>query len=182
MKLSRIAFFSLFLTACTLKNTDFVLPERVDFQGKSYEKVTHNAIDEMQQSLYLPADSAQDPENWHKGILFFLDQNVKNITLNERVLSRQNAYEKQNGTLAKVKVEGNELRSEVIYPPTERFNDVLLEVSRGREMQCGYGQIQVSEKQAVKNAKNFANLTAYTQKITQLALALSQLAWQIECK
>lgn len=53
---------SLFLSACSITQSQFKLPEQIDFQGKSYQKVTHNQIDEMQQLLYLPSQSEKNPE------------------------------------------------------------------------------------------------------------------------
>lgn len=175
------AIFSLFLTACQLKNSQFDLPDEVTFQHQRFEKVTHNQIDDMQQLLYLPAGSDKNPDNWQKGILLFVDKNSKDITLFERATLRTNAFAKQEDTQAKVEVIHNELQSEVLYPPTERFNDVQLEVSRGRELQCGYAQMQFSDKRsAFANKKQ--NLTAYQQALSQLAIEFSQLAWQIDCK
>ncbi|AIZ78966.1 hypothetical protein [Actinobacillus equuli] len=176
-----LAGFSLFLTACSLTQKQFDLPEKVDFQGKSYVKVTDNRIDEMRQLLYLPADGTQDPEHWNSGILFFLDQNSQGKTLQQRVALRQAAFVQQNNTQSKVSIEQQELRSEVIYPPTERFNDVLLEVSRGKDLQCGYGQIQYSDKRAVV-AKKWQNSTAYQASLVQLAQQLAAMPWLITCK
>lgn len=175
------AIFSLFLTACQLKNSQFDLPDEVTFQQQRFEKVTHNQIDDMQQLLYLPAGSAKNPDNWQKGILLFVDKNSKEMSLAERALLRQNTFSQQEDTQANVVIIKDELRSEVLYPPTERFNDVQLEVSRGRELQCGYAQMQFSDKRsAFANKKQ--NLTAYQQALSQLAIEFSQLAWQITCK
>ncbi|MDD6909716.1 ABC transporter ATPase [Actinobacillus minor] len=179
--LLKIAFLSLFLTACQLTEPQFSVPKSIKFQGKTFEKVTHNQIDEMQQLLYLPDDEAKDPNHWNKGILLFLDKNSKNITLADRVALRQNSFNKQKETKAKVEIVGQELKSEVLYPPTERFNDVLLEVSRGRTLQCGYGQMQYSDKRLI-SAKEKQNLTAYQPELARLALVFSQLAWQISCE
>lgn len=175
------ALFSLFLTACQLKTAQFTLPDEVTFQHQRFEKVTHSQLDEMQQLLYLPAGSTKNPDDWQKGILLFVDKNSKGMSLAERASLRQNAFAQQTDTQAKVVVTQNELRSEVLYPPTERFNDVQLEVSRGRELQCGYAQMQFSDKRlAFANKKQ--NLTAYQQALSQLAVEFSQLAWQINCQ
>lgn len=175
------AGFSLFLTACSLTQKQFDLPGKVDFQGKSYVKVTDNRIDEMRQLLYLPSEGKQDPEHWNKGILFFLDQNSQRKTLQQRVALRQAAFAKLSNTQSSVNIEQNELRSQVIYPPTERFNDVLFEVSRGRDLLCGYGQIQYSDKRPVI-AKKRQNLTAYQESLIQLAQQLAAMPWLITCK
>lgn len=175
------AFFSFFLTACQLKTSKFNLPDEVTFQHQRFDKVTHNQIDDMQQLLYLPADSSKDPENWQKGILLFVDKNSKGMSLSERAKLRQNSFAQQKDTKAKIEIIKGELRSEVIYPPTERFADVQLEVSRGRELQCGYAQIQFSDKRSV-SANKKQNLTAYQHMLSQLAIEFSQLAWQINCK
>lgn len=176
-----LAGLSLFLTACSLTQKQFDLPEKVDFQGKSYVKVTDNRIDEMRQLLYLPSDGKKDPEHWNTGILFFLDQNSQGNTLQQRVELRQAAFAQQNNTQSKIRIENQELRSEVIYPPTERFNDVLLEVSRGRNLQCGYGQIQYSDKRSVLTKKE-RNSTAYQASLLQLAQQLAAMPWLVSCK
>lgn len=176
-----LASFSLFLTACNITPKQFSLPDKVNFQGKAYVKVTDNRIDEMRQLLYLPAESSRDPEHWNKGILFFLDQNSQGKSLLQRVTLRQKAFATQSGTLSKVYIENQELRSQVMYPPTDRFNDVLLEVSRGRNLQCGYGQIQYSDKRPVL-AKKLQNVTTYQTSLVQLAQQLAVMPWLITCK
>lgn len=172
---------SLFLSACSITQSQFKLPEQIDFQGKSYQKVTHNQIDEMQQLLYLPSQSEKNPENWQQGILLFLDKNAANKSLEERLTLRQNAFAKQSRTKANLVIEQNELRSQVIYPPTERFPDVLLEVSRGRHLTCGFGQMQFSDKRSVP-AKNLQNLSSYQGSLRELAQQFAKLAWQISCQ
>ena len=172
------ALFSLFLTACQFKTGGFDLPDAVTFQKQRFEKVTQNQIDEMQQLLYLPVEGAKNPENWQKGILIFVD---KGMSLADRASLRQNAFAQQVDTQAKVEVAQNELRSEVLYPPTERFNDVQLEVSRGRDLQCGYAQMQFSDKRSAFANKS-QNLTAYQQALSELALEFSRLAWQVNCQ
>lgn len=175
------AILSLFLTACQLKTDGFNLPDAVTFQKQRFEKVTQNQIDEMQQLLYLPAEGTKNPENWQKGILIFVDKNSKRMSLADRASLRQNAFARQADTQAKVEVVQNELRSEVLYPPTERFNDVQLEVSRGRDLQCGYAQMQFSDKRSAF-AKKSQNLTAYQQVLSELAIEFSRLAWQVNCQ
>lgn len=172
---------SLFLSACSITQSQFKLPEQIDFQGKSYQKVTHNQIDEMQQLLYLPSQSEKNPENWQQGILLFLDKNAANKSLEERLTLRQNAFAKQSRTKANLVIEQNELRSQVIYPPTVRFPDVLLEVSRGRNLTCGFGQMQFSDKRSVP-AKNLQNLSSYQGSLRELAQQFAKLAWQIGCQ
>lgn len=171
---------SLFLSACSITQSQFKLPEQIDFQGKSYQKVTHNQIDEMQQLLYLPSQSEKNPENWQQGILLFLDKNAANKSLEERLTLRQNAFAKQSRTKANLVIEQNELRSQVIYPPTARFPDVLLEVSRGRHLTCGFGQMQFSDKRSVPT-NNLQSLSVYQGSLRELAQQFAKLAWQIGC-
>ncbi|OOR99275.1 ABC transporter ATPase [Haemophilus paracuniculus] len=181
MKSLKIAVLSLVLTACVSKSPQFALPEQVNFDGQTFVKATDNQISEMQQLLYLPQSSEQNPNNWQKGILFFLDKNSQQKSLTERIALREKAFKKQTDTLANVEIVGNELRSEVVYPPTERFNDVQLEVSRGRDLACGFGQMQFSDKRSV-SAKKSPNLTAYQSQVAKLAQQFAELPWQIECK
>lgn len=178
-KLSAV-LLTFLLSACVTKTAQFYLPEQVEFDGKSYVKVTHNHIDAMQQSLYLERESSRDSENWQKGILLFLDTNPK-MGLAERTALRQKAFAKQKETVAKVELVGQELQSQVIYPPTERFQNYQLEVTRGRPSQCGFSQMQFSDKRSV-SAKNSQNLTAYQQDLSKLTQQFAQLAWQIACK
>lgn len=180
MRFLIFAFFSFFLTACQLGQKQFNLPESVNFQGKRYEKVTHNQIDEMQSLLYLPAQSAKDPENWQQGILLFVDKNSQGKTLAERVTLRQKSFNEAEA-LHSVNIVQNELKSEVIYPPTARFNDVLLEVSRGKDSACGYSQMQFSDKRSI-SAGISPNLKSYMADLTALADQFSQLPWQIRCQ
>lgn len=169
------------LTGCVTQTSSFLVPEKITFQGNTFERVTHSQIDDMQQMLYLPSGTTQDPDNWQKGVLIFLDKNSQGKTLSERAMLRQTAFAQQEKTIAKVEILGNELQSKVIYPPTERFNDVQLEVSRGRDLACGFGQIQFSDKRSV-SAKKMQNLANYQASLMTLALQFSQLAWQIGCR
>lgn len=180
MRFAYFAIFSFILTACVTKVPQFSVPEWVTFEGKTFEKVTHNQIDEMQQLLYLPMDSAKNTESWTKGILLFLDKNSNNVTLLQRAEIRKQAYEKQKYTLATVEIKGQELQSQVIYPPTERFNDVQLEVTRGREELCGYSQMQYADKRS-NFAKELPDLTAYQSEISKLAEKFNRLAWLVRC-
>lgn len=175
----------LLIAGCVSQSDRFSVPEKVDFQGQTYIKVTENQLDEMQHLLYLPESGEKNPENWEKGILFFLDKNSKNQTPEQRAAFRQTSFAKYKYVIAEFKIEQNELQSSVIYPPTERFNNVMLEVTRGRDLGCGYGQIQFSEKRSLNKtefAKKSKNLTAYSEAITKLALEFNQLAWLVECR
>ncbi|AHG79774.1 ABC transporter ATPase [Mannheimia varigena] len=175
----------LIMVGCASQSSQFAVPEKVDFQGQIYTKVTANQLDEMQHLLYLPEIGTKNPENWDKGILFFLDKNSKNQTLEQRAVFRQSSFAKQQDVIANFKIKQNELQSSVIYPPTERFNNVMLEVTRGRNLDCGYGQIQFSDKRSLNKtelAKKSKNLTAYNQAIAQLAFEFNQLAWLVECR
>ena len=111
----------------------------------------------------------------------FTDKNSQKKSLADRVELRQQTFAKQPDTKAEVAVVGDELQSQVLYPPTERFNDYQLEVTRGRNSQCGYSQMQFSDKRSV-STKNVQNQTAYLNELRQMTLQFSQLAWQIECK
>ena len=168
------------LSGCVVKQPQFSVPDKVNFKGTTFERVTHNQIDEMQQMLYLPAQGTKNPDDWQQGILVFLDQNSQGKTLQQRAELRQQSYQKQQETQAKVAIMGNELQSQVIYPPTERFHDVLLEVSRGRDLTCGFGQMQFADKRV--DQSRILRLSTYQHQLSQLALEFSQLPWQIECK
>ena len=181
MRFAKFAIFPFFLTACQLGTQQFELPEQVEFQGQSYVKVTDTRIDEMRHLLYLPADGVKNPEQWNKGILLFLDKNSQNKTLQDRVNLRKAAFAEQAGTQAEVAVIGNELRSGVIYPPTERFQNVQLEVSRGRNLQCGYGQIQFADKRS-DFAPNLQKTAVYQPSLVELSKQFAWLPWQIGCK
>lgn len=181
----QILFAPMFLLAgCVSQAPQFSVPEKVSFQEQTYVKVTANQIDEMQHLLYLPENGGRNPEQWDKGILFFLDKNSVGQTLEQRLAFRQSSFVKQPDIVTQFGIEQNELQSSVIYPPTERFQNVMLEVTRGRNLDCGYAQIQFSDKRALKNtkiAKKSANLTAYTKEIADLAVAFNQMPWQIQC-
>ncbi|WP_373611465.1 ABC transporter ATPase [Mannheimia sp. E30BD] len=175
----------LIMAGCVSQHKPFSVPEKVNFQGQTYVKVTANQLDEMQHLLYLPEIGEKNPENWEKGILFFLDKNSNKQTLEQRAAFRQSSFNKQQNVLADINIQNSELQSQVIYPPTERFNNVMLEVTRGRNLNCGYGQIQFSDKRWLNKAefaKKSKKLTAYNQAMVQLALEFNQLAWLVECR
>ncbi|HGO5815463.1 TPA: ABC transporter ATPase [Mannheimia haemolytica] len=178
-----ITLVALSLAGCVSQSPQFAVPDAIHFGQDTFVKVTHSQIDEMQHLLYLPEKSEKNPENWQKGILFFLDKNSKNQTLEQRAAFRQASFAKKPELEAKVEIQQNELHSSVIYPPTERFNNVMLEVTRGRNLACGYGQIQFADKREVGKtvAKKSPNLTAYSQEIAKLSLELNQLGWQVQC-
>lgn len=177
-------FTLLILNACSSRVTQFSVPKKVEFQGENYVKVTDNQLDEMQHLLYLPENSRKNAEDWDKGILFFFDKNSKSQSLEQRLAFRQSSFAKQPTAESEFAILHNELQSKIIYPPTERFQNVMLEVTRGRNLSCGYGQIQISDKRAInpKIAKKSENLTAYTDEMVKLALAFNQMPWQIECR
>lgn len=183
--MSKIRLFFLWsvaigLVGCAVRSPMFVLPEKIAFQQKIFERVTHNQLDTMQQALYLPQNSAQNPENWQQGLLLFTEQPAQ-MTLEQRVTLRQASFAKQAETQAAVRIAQNELKSEVIYPPTERFNNVQLEVTRGKEGHCGYEQMQFADNRSVL-AKKSQNLTAYQAELQQLSAQFERLAWQIQCQ
>ncbi|MBV6541255.1 ABC transporter ATPase [Ursidibacter maritimus] len=171
----KIAVLALSLSACSLPNKRFSLPDSVMFKGVEYQQVTHNQLDEMQQSLYLPVNSSKNPDDWQKGFLFFLDKNPQQRTLQQRLALREKSFANQANTQANLAITQDELRTEVIYPPTERFQNQQLEVSRGRDSQCGFSQMQFSDKRAV-SAKNLQ------ADLAELAIAFSKLPWLVECK
>lgn len=184
-KLFTLVIFSAFLTACVNRIADFRLPDRVNFDGKIYQKITDNQLDEMRQLLYLPSDSAKDPENWQQGILFFLDKNSAYKSLEDRLTLREETFDHQSDLYRKLVIENGELRSQIIYPPTDRFDNVQLELSRGRNLPCGFGQIQFSSKRSVKTknlTKNSVDLTAYQPEMAQLTEKFILFPWLIECK
>ncbi|WP_301098253.1 ABC transporter ATPase [Otariodibacter sp.] len=171
----------LFIAGCTSHLAEFSLPKEIKFQDKTFQQVTNNKLDEMQQSLYLESHSAKDPDNWQEGFLLFLDKNSDGKTLQDRLTLRQNIFQQQDKTIASLKIEQGELRSQIIYPPTERFNDIQLEVSRGQNSQCGYSQMQFSNKRSV-TGNNLQNLAMYQTELISLAEQLSVMPWIIECK
>lgn len=176
-----ILFGVVLLTGCTIQSPQFSAPEKIAFQNQTFERVTHTQLDEMQQMLYLPSEGNKDPENWDKGLLIFLDKNSQERTLEERAELRRKAFAQQVQTQAKVEIKNQELHSQVIYPPTERFKNVQIEVSRGKDFACGFGQIQLADKRSVSR-KNLQNLQQFQPLATQLSQQLAQLAWQIECQ
>lgn len=75
---------TLMIVGCVSQRDPFSVPEKLDFQGQTYVKVTVNQLDEMQHLLYLPEAGEKNTAQWEKGILFFLDKNSKNQTLEQR--------------------------------------------------------------------------------------------------
>lgn len=173
---------ALFFTACTTRLPELVFPNHLNFQGKTYQKVTDNRLDEMRQSLYLASDSEKNPEDWQQGFLLFSDQNSAGQTLEQRVAFRKETAVNLPETYVAYQVEQNELRSQAIYLPTERFKNVQLEVTRGRNLACGYGQMQFAQKK-YKIAKSCENSTrCYQAELQNLMNKFNQLAWQMECR
>lgn len=170
---------ALLLSGCVSSPTQFAVPDKIRFQQTTFEPASHSQIDEMQQWLYLPSGTAKDPDNWQKGLLIFVDRNSAGKSLQERASRRKAHFTKQE-SLAQVEIVGQELQSQVIYPPTERFQNVQLEVSRGRDLACGFAQMQFADKRSV-SAKNLQNLAAFQPLVVKLATEFSQLAWQIGC-
>lgn len=173
--------FVLFLSACMTQTASFSVPEKVFFQNKVFEKITHSELGEMQQMLYLPSGTAQDPDAWQQGVLIFLDRNSQGRTLAERMALRQSNFAAQDGTLANVKIQGEELQSQVIYPPTAHLTNVQLEVSRGREGICGFSQMQFADKRSV-SSKKIPKLESYQPILADLMQQFEKLDWQILCR
>lgn len=172
--------FSLMACQSPPKN-QFTFPSKIDFQGKQYIQANISQIDGMQQRLYLTQASGENKENWQQGLLLFVDQNQPTKSLAERLALRQGIFKAQPDTKAELALVENELYSQVIYPPTARFHNIQLEVSRGRNSDCGFSQIQFSDKRS-DFAKNWQKSTAYQQQLQQMASSLNQLPWLIECK
>lgn len=188
MKLKHIIFanYCVYLTACTNQvtqlPTEFQLPEKVNFKGEEFVLAKKSQIDEMQHILYLPKGKKADPEHWQQGILFFLDKNSKQQTLVERSTLRLHSFQQKAKVETNIEItQNNELRTDVIYPPTERYKNVQLDVARGRNLVCGFGEMQYSEKRS-DYAKNLQNLRSYRKDLMQLAIQFSKLNWQIQCK
>lgn len=179
--LRKIALLSGLLTGCSVQYGQFAVPTEVRFADKVFEIASDNRLDEMRQILYLPQGSAKNPDNWQQGFLIFLDRNAQGRTLAERQTLRQQSFAKQPHTQANVRLVGNELRSQVLYPPTERFHNYQLEVTRGREFACGFGQMQFADKRS-DFAKNQQQPTAYLRILEELAQSLAQLPWLMECR
>ncbi|WP_324681980.1 ABC transporter ATPase [Bibersteinia trehalosi] len=173
--------FVFLLAGCISHPAQFSTPEKIVFQNQIFERITHNQLDEMQQMLYLPKDSGQTPENWQQGVLLFLDKNTQARSLSARAKLRQQRFADQVNTQATVAINQQELQSQVIYPPTERWQNVQLEVTRGRDLDCGYGQMQFADKRSISD-KNLQNLAEFQPLLMQLAAQFAQLAWQIGCR
>lgn len=174
-------FCALFLSACVNQTASFSVPEKVLFQNKVFEKMTHSELGDMQQMLYLASGTAQNPDDWQQGVLIFLDRNTQGRTIAERMALRQASFAAQDGTLANVTIQGEELQSQVIYPPTARFANVQLEVSRGRESLCGFSQMQFADKRSVLGEKT-QELESYRPILANLMQQFEKLDWQILCR
>lgn len=168
-------------TACTSRLPEIHFPAQINFQGKTYQQVTDNRLGEMRQSLYLPSDSEKNPEDWQQGFLLFSDQNSAGQTLEQRLALRKETVVNLPETDIAYQVEQNELRSQAIYPPTEHFKNVQLEVTRGRNLACGYGQMQFADKRSVV-ANHLPNLTAYQQDLKRFTHEFNRFAWILECR
>lgn len=176
-----VILFSLLLTGCATQKS-FSFPERIDFQGKKYEKTRHNQIDKLEQLLYLPNKDDKNLENWQSAILIFLDRNIPIQPLQTRLMWRQQMYIKHPSIHIKLQIKQDELRSEILYPPNERQKNIQLEVTRGQNSNCGYGQVQFSDKRS-DFGNNLQNMLAsYQQELTKLAQQFAQLPWPIGCQ
>ncbi|HDL3378624.1 TPA: ABC transporter ATPase, partial [Mannheimia haemolytica] len=100
-----ITLVALSLAGCVSQSPQFAVPDAIRFGQDTFVKVTHSQIDEMQHLLYLPEKSEKNLENWQKGILFFLDKNSKNQTLEQRAAFRQASFAKKPELEAKVAIE-----------------------------------------------------------------------------
>lgn len=171
----------LLLTACS---TQLRFPDHLYYHNEKYQKVTDNRIDQMRQSLYLKSGSQETPDNWRTGILLFSDKNPENKTLEQRLASRKETMVYLPDTYVHYAIEPHyvdgqpELRSKIIYQPTEYFKFFQLEITRGRNLPCGYGQIQLADKRFAF-AQDQPN---YQQEIKLLASHFDALDWQLECR
>lgn len=178
-RLTFFALFSLFLTACSNQFSTFRIPEKIAFLDETFEKANHSQLDEMQQLLYLPSRSDKNPDNWAMGILIFLDSDKELKSLEERLALRK-SYVQMPETQMQIAVVGNELHSEIIYPPTERFQNIQLEATRGRNLACGFGQMQFAYK--LPKPKKGISLSQYQPKLSEIAHRFAALPWQIHCE
>lgn len=175
------------LTGCTNLTTgqqntpNFALPDKILFQDERFDLVQQTQLDEMKQALYLPNETDQNPNQWQKAILLLIDKNTNQRSLLERAKFRDQQYAKQSGVVYDINVSQNELKSLIAYPPNERENNVMLEVSRGRNSLCGFEQMQFADKRLAFLEKS-QKLGDYQSDLKRLALLFDDLAWQIECK
>ncbi|MBR0573459.1 MULTISPECIES: ABC transporter ATPase [Pasteurellaceae] len=190
LKFLIFANFCLYLTACVSYSSQqpqklsFNIPQSIKFDGQEYIKSNHSRLEGMEHIVYLPHNKKINTKNWQQAIFIFLDNIVEvrpAISLEERIHIRQNVYKSQHKILADLIINNAELQSKIISPPTEREHNILLEVSRGRNSQCGFGEIQYAIKR-LDFAKNLPNVTAYKKEIIKLADRFKQLDWQILCK
>lgn len=181
MDLIKASLLTLFLSACTFNTQDDYLPSTIDYDGQTFVQVTKNQIGKMQQFLYLPETDNKDPNNWQKGIIAFIDQSIPKKTLTERAQFRKAFFLKQKNILSRISVIKNELWSEIIYPPTDRSQNIQFEISQGKELECGYAQVQISEKLSASEIK-WQQLVVYNNFLEKLRLNLKNLPWFIQCK
>lgn len=167
----------LLLSGCQLSPSDFSVPTQITLQGEKYIQVSANQIDQMKHILYLPEKSKKDVEHWQQGILLFLDQNIHPQPLVQRRALRKAYYAKNPTIEATLTLKQDTLYSEVLYPPTDREQNYLLEVSKGKNLMCGFAQIQFSQKR-----DSVANISQYRTALTRLSDALNQLPWIIGCR
>lgn len=174
------------LTGCANLTTEqnkpnFMLPDKILFQDERFDLVQQTQLDEMKQALYLPNYSDKNPNQWQKAIFLLIDKNTNQRELVERAKFREQHFAKQNGVVYDIRVNQNELKSLVAYPPSEQENNVMLEVSRGRNSLCGFEQMQFADKRLVFAEKS-QKLGDYQTDLKRLAQLFDDLAWQIECK
>ncbi|MDP8163472.1 ABC transporter ATPase [Pasteurella skyensis] len=190
LKFFIIANFCLYLTACVSHNSQqpqklsFNIPQSIKFDGQEYIKSNHSRLEGMEHIVYLPNNKKVNTENWQQAIFIFLDNSVAvrpAISLKERLNIRKNIYKSQHKILADLAINNAELQSKIISPPTEREHNILLEVFRGRNSQCGFGEIQYAIKR-LDFAKNLPNVTAYKAEVNDIATQFAQLKWQIKCQ
>ncbi|MDP8079862.1 hypothetical protein [Phocoenobacter skyensis] len=190
LKFFIFANFCLYLTACVSygsqqpQKLSFNIPQSIKFDGKEYIKSNHSRLEGMEHIVYLSNNKKVNTENWQQAIFIFLDNSVAvrpAISLKERLNIRKNIYKSQHKILADLIINNAELQSKIISPPTEREHNILLEVSRGRNSQCGFGEIQYAIKR-LDFAKNLPNVTAYKAEVNEIATQFAQLKWQIKCQ
>lgn len=184
------ANFCFFLTACVNTSSQkisskrdsqpFKLPQEIIFEGEHYVPVKHSQINEMQNIVYLLKLEKQNLKNWQKALFIFLDENTQNKTLQQRLNLREIIFKQQPKIIAKLQIINNELQGKIIYPPTQREQNVQLSISRGRNLECGFAEIQYAEKRLdfMKNLQK----QIIQKEVKQNAQKLSKLDWIISCK
>ncbi|MDP8170759.1 ABC transporter ATPase [Pasteurella skyensis] len=190
LKFFIFANFCLYLTTCVSYSSQqpqklsFNIPQSIKFDGQEYIKSNHSRLEGMEHIVYLSHNKKVNTENWQQAIFIFLDNSVAvrpAISLKERLNIRKNIYKSQHKILADLTINNAELQSKIISPPTEREHNILLEVFRGRNSQCGFGEIQYAIKR-LDFAKNLPNVTAYKAEVNKIATQFAQLKWQIKCQ